>query len=509
MNKSRWLPVWIALLAFEAFLPALANDWVTNWDDGIYLLENAAFRGWERAHLRWMWTAFFSGHYHPLTWMSYALDYQIWGLRPLGFHLTNLLLHSANAAIFFLVSRRSLKSGIAAFWAALFFAVHPLRVESVAWVAERRDLLSGFFLLLSVLAYLRHAEEPSRSRRFLSLSLAAYAASLLSKAMGVTLPAVLLVLDWQPLRRKAWLEKTPYFLLAGAATAAGMAAQSASRGFWTWQQHGLAQRLAQGAYGAVFYLFKTAFPFRLSPLYEMPAKLNPWQMRFLLSGAIVTLISILAWRLRRRQPLWLSAWLSYLIMLAPVCGLLAQFGPQLVADRYSYLPGLAAALLAGAAVSKCRLSAARPAAGALVFGLMILSWRQTAVWKNPETLWTRVLAVEPESALAHNNLGVMLSHQGDLQAAREHFESSLRTNGSCVEARRSAVSGQAQPEIWAQLETNPVCRQASFNLAVNQAARGELTPAIDTLSEIVATEPENRAAAANLARAKQLLRQKP
>ncbi|MDD5655812.1 MAG: tetratricopeptide repeat protein [Elusimicrobia bacterium] len=515
MPKRDWRPLLAAALALAAFLPALRNDWATNWDDGIYLLSNLAWRGFGTAELRWMWTAFFSGHYHPLTWMSYALDYSVWGLRPFGFHLTNLLLHAANAGLFFFVARRLLAAGGAgaaapagAFWAAVFFAVHPLRTESVAWAAERRDLLSGLFLLLSLLAYLRRCAGEGRPRLWLAASLLAYALSLLSKAIGVSLPAVLLLLDWYPLRRplrRVWLEKLPYAALAVAAALVGLAAQYSGRSLWGWHQHGLAQRLAQGAYSAAFYLAKTVWPANLSPLYELRVPFDPAQPRFLLAAAAAILATWLAWRLRRSRPWWLATWLCYLATLTPVCGVLAQYGPQLVADRYSYLACLGPAVLLGAAAARSR---ARWAA-ALAAGLAVLSWRQTGYWRDADALWNRVLAVAPDSAIAHNNLGVLLSRRGELEGARRHFTRALELNGACIEARRALAAGSRDPRLRREIEINPICRNAALNLAANQAARGELAGAISVLREIVATEPGNAKAAANLERALALRHRSP
>src|SRR3989449_5724761 len=239
----RLLPVLIALVTVVPFLPTLDNQFV-NWDDDDNLVENPHYRGLGWTHLRWMWTTFHIGHYAPLTWMTFGLDYLFWGLKPVGYHLSNLLLHAANAAVFYLVARRILGSALsgprergnvglaaAAAFAALLFALHPLRVESVAWATERRDVLSGLFYLLTLLVYLQAGEQGARGRSGYWASVGLFVCALLSKSMAVSLPVVMLILDVYPLRRlggargwwgeparRIYLEKIPFVLLALAAS---------------------------------------------------------------------------------------------------------------------------------------------------------------------------------------------------------------------------------------------------------------------------------------------------
>src|SRR5881296_409007 len=245
-----WLvPALIALVTFAAFLPALQNQFV-NWDDHENFLDNPHYRGLGWTHLRWMWTTHL-GHYIPLTWMTLGLDYLLWGMNPVGYHLTSLLLHAANAVVFFFVVRRILTRAlpslserghalaVSAGFAALVFAIHPLRVESVAWVTERRDVLSGLLYLLTILMYLRAREREERGRGWYWAAVGLFAGALLSKAMAVSVPVVLLILDVYPLRRlggfvgwwseparRIYIEKIPFVLLAAAASAIAVMAQS-------------------------------------------------------------------------------------------------------------------------------------------------------------------------------------------------------------------------------------------------------------------------------------------
>src|SRR5881396_2782205 len=248
-NRSRRLelqhaviPLVIAFSTFAAFLPTLQNQFVS-WDDDKNFLENPHYRGLGWTQLRWMWTTHL-GHYIPLTWMTLGLDYLLWGMNPLGYHLTNLLLHAANAVVFFFVvrriltlallgaSERGLALAVSAGFAALVFAIHPLRVESVAWATERRDVLSGLFYLLTILVYLRACERKERGRWWYWLSVALFGCALLSKSMAVSLPVVLLILNiyplgrlggslgwWSEAARRVYAEKIPFVLLAAAVSA--------------------------------------------------------------------------------------------------------------------------------------------------------------------------------------------------------------------------------------------------------------------------------------------------
>src|SRR5207245_6222931 len=286
----RWLaPSLVALVTRAAFQPTLHNQFV-NWDDDVNFLDNPHYRGLGGAHLRWMWTTFHMAHYIPLTWMTLGMDYVLWGMNPVGYHLTSLLLHVTSAVVFFFLARRlltlalPLASGrghaltVSAGFAALVFAIHPLRVESVAWATERRDVLSGLFYLLTLLSYLGACERGARGRRSYWLSVALCACPLPPKSMAVSLPVVLLILEVYPLRRlggslgwasasarRVYVEKIPFVLLAAAASALALLAQLSSRAMVSVAHLSALDRLAVSAYGLSFYLWKTVVPLNLSP----------------------------------------------------------------------------------------------------------------------------------------------------------------------------------------------------------------------------------------------------
>jgi tetratricopeptide (TPR) repeat protein len=494
------------VVTLATFLPALGNDFV-NWDDYGNLVENPYYRGLGWAQLRWMFTAFHMGHYHPLTWVTFGIDYLLWGMEPFGYHLTNLLLHAANAVLFYLVALRLLalahsarawdfRLDLAAGFAALFFAIHPLRVESVAWVTERRDVLSSFFLLGTVLCYLRAvAAEGAVYRWWIGFAVVLYVLSLLSKAGGMTLPVVLLVLDVYPLRRlvwgrwfepefrRVWIDKVSFLLIACVFGILALLAQQEFGALRPLEKYGFTIRLAQAFFGIVFYLWKTILPTGLSPLYAASAYLDPLSLPFLFSAVLVLGISSVLFALRRRYPATVTAWVCYIVILSPVLGI-AQSGAQFVADRYSYLSTLSWALLAGGSLL-CywgRLPGGR--GGADLFGLVeglavvvlvglgTLTWRQAQVWRDSETLWRHALSIGTESTLAHYNLGIALANRGALDEAIQHL--------------RRAV------------ESSPNNTGAHYNLGVALSSRGDLDGAVEHYREAVRIDPAHVEAHNNL-----------
>jgi Flp pilus assembly protein TadD len=433
--RSHGLGLAIAVVTFTAFTPALWAGFVA-WDDNYNFLDNPHYRGLGWRHLWWVLTTDWSGHWVPLTWLTLSADWAVWGMQPFGYHLTSLVLHAINGAVFFLVAVRLLDRALpgtsavairaGGTVAALVFAIHPLRAESVAWVTERRDVLSGLFYLLTVLTYLYAVEaEPGRRRRWLGLSAAAFVLAMLSKAIVMSLPLVLLVLDVYPLRRlpSRWremtesrfrpvlLEKIPYIAvaLAGALVAVSVAAELKGVA-----QYPLWARPAVFGYNVVFYLWKTVVPYGLSPLYELPRGWDPRDPRLLLglfAPAVVTVV-LVAWR--RRWPAGLAVWSVYVVTLAPVGGLAVHAGPQLAADRYTYLACLGVALLAGGTIGLMlradglRRSLQRLAIGAtaaVLVGLAVLAWQQSAVWHDTISLWQQAVVVDPSCAVCLNGLG--------------------------------------------------------------------------------------------------------
>ena len=392
------------------FLPCVAFPFL-NWDDVVNVAANPRL-SFSAAGLRWMALGSSLGHWHPLTWLTLALDRAVWGPGPFGYHLTNVLLHAASAALLFLLARRLLRpaaaseaaaDGAAAF-AALFWACHPLRVESVAWVTERRDVLSGLFILASLFAYVRSAEEGDGERggSWRRTALAFGAAAMASKVFAIVLPAVLLVLDARLRGRPRWKEKLPWALPASVALGFNLAAQAAGEASVPFSRFGLGARLSQAAYGLAFYLEKSFVPAGLGPLYERSPLLEP--APFVLSAAFVLAAAALLWRGRRRFPWLAQAALAYFLFALPALGLFKS-GRMSAADRYSYLPGIPLALLAGAAVARsARRRGPALAAFGLVLALCVLTLAQLPVWSSDAALWTRACEVSPLSYFARLKL---------------------------------------------------------------------------------------------------------
>ncbi|HVT58796.1 MAG TPA: tetratricopeptide repeat protein [Thermoanaerobaculia bacterium] len=442
-HVSLYLALGLALLTVIAFRGGLRNGFV-NYDDPEYVTESAPVRaGLTAAGLRWAATAVVASNWHPVTLLSHMLDCQLYGLDPRGHHLTSLLLHLASTLLLFEFLRRATGRQLPSAAVAALFAVHPTHVESVAWIAERKDVLCGFFWMLTLVAYHHYVRRPTLWR-YLAVALAC-ALSLAAKPMAVTLPFVLLLLDYWPLGRlgavrapsaassakRLWIEKLPLVLLAAATAAVALetqriplAANAATP---------LPLRLANALTSYVAYLGKALYPVDLAVIYPLHFGFHGALPIGRTAAALALLLAIsLAAAWARRAPYLLVGWLWYLGTLVPVIGIV-QAGRQAMADRYTYLPaiGIYLALAWGVAdlAAHRRLSARWRAglAAATVAVLALLTWassRQTAVWADSITLFRHALAVE-ESYPAHANLADALAAAGDRAAAAAHFRAAL------------------------------------------------------------------------------------
>lgn len=453
----------VVAAAFVAFLPALAPDFV-NWDDPGTLLDNPHYRGLGPHQLVWMFTTFHRGHYMPLSWLTLGWDFILWEMSAWGYHLTNLLLHAATALTFYFLALRLLRFALdprpplsnplpqggrgpgdaatrlrlAAAAAAIFFAVHPLRAESVAWITERRDVLSGLFSVAAALAYVKAVSEGPRRAGFFWGSVALFACALLSKSIAVTLPATLLVLDVYPLRRlggaagwrrwHVWAEKLPFLALAGAAATVAFLALLPLGNARSLTEMSALVRLVLALYSQAFYLVKTVWPTALSPLYPFPLDITYHHLAIAAAG------TLLAGAALRIAPAWSATWAVYSLTLLPVSGIFHN-GPQAVADRYSYLACLPWALWVGAAVAwrprrapvhRAVALALRTLVVATLLGLGALTWSQAGIWHDSIALWTHALAVNPDSRDAHGYLGKAYDEAGLAAGAVAHYAEAAR-----------------------------------------------------------------------------------
>jgi protein O-mannosyl-transferase len=443
-------PLGVAALTFACFSRVLANGFVS-FDDPVVFVQNPHIREISAGTLAWMFTTVYVAIYQPLTWLLYAVDFQFWGLDPTGYHLTALLLHSGNAALMYLTLRQLLAclsrgpdaGGVAAASAAagaLFFSLHPLRVEPVAWASARGQMQAAVFTFLTLLAYLRAQREPAARGRWLALSAGAFLVCMLTKTLAIALPAVLLLIDHFVLRRFArepWrrvlLEKLPFAAISGLALGLAFLDKglTGSLGMTGAIPHGPVERLIQAGYGLSFYLVKTLLPMSLSPLYPLERQLVDREPLYLAGAAASLLLTVALLALRRRWPGLLGAWLAYLALVAPVLGF-TQSGPQLVADRYTYHSCMPFAVLLAFGLQRLALRLRPAGRRALAAGVALallglggMSYHQTRIWHDGETLWRRAVALDPESPLLHLFLANSLREDGRFEPALPEYSRAL------------------------------------------------------------------------------------
>ncbi|HJR02908.1 MAG TPA: tetratricopeptide repeat protein [Methylomirabilota bacterium] len=438
MIRRGLVPLVVAVLTAAAFVPTLSGSFL-NWDDNVNFLDNPAYRGLDRAHVRWAFTSVSFGHYIPLTRLTWSLNWVLGGMNPWGYHLANVLLHAANAILFYVVARRLLAGAIAdgaqagrrapdlcaaAAIAALVFGMHPLRVEPVAWITGRPDLLCAAFALLTAWIYLRAVETGGPARPGLvGIAALTLAAALLSKGAALPFVGALLLLDVYPLRRlrrlgarPLLLEKLPLLLVTLAGAGAIIYALRQGAVLTQVSEYSGLARLAAAAHSFLVAPFRMIWPAALSPLHELPARIDPLEPRF--AGALlgVVLVTAALIRLRHRWPGGLAAWTFSVLMLAPTSVVMRQ-GADLAPDRYTYLSGMGFAVLVGGGalrvIQLVRRGAltgfvGRSAAIAGVIALVSLgvtSWSYGQVWRDSETLWRWAVEVDPDCSVCHGKLG--------------------------------------------------------------------------------------------------------
>lgn len=511
-----WRWTWAVCLALAAITFAVFGQTVdhqfVNFDDAIYVVNNSIVsRGLTWKGAAQVFTGLNSGNWHPLTMLSHMLDCQIYGLHPAGHHLSNVLLHAAAAIALFLV----LRSMTGAFWRSAFvaavFAIHPLRVESVAWVAERKDVLSGLFFSLTIGAYVHYARRPWSSANYALIAFV-YALGLMCKPMLVTLPLVLLVLDFWPLQRlrppflrRRIAEKLPLLALAALVCAATLQAQS--KAIHAAEIYSIPARLANALISSIIYLRQIFWPSGLAVLYPFPRNGTP-AGEIVLAGVLFLGISTLVWRERGARPWLLAGWAWYLVMLIPVAGII-QVGRQGHADRYTYLPQIGISIAVTWLVAEWRLR--RAFLGSLIVGviavLMAVAWKQTTYWQDSVTLWTRALACTTDNETAHNNLGTALLDEGKPEEAQRQFEIALKLwpeypfanfNLGMAQLRKGEVD-DAIAHFLLCLKTAPNYADAHFRLGDALRQKGQINEAIAEYQRALDLRPDLAEAENNLA----------
>jgi tetratricopeptide (TPR) repeat protein len=513
---SRWtvcgVCFFLAAITLMVFSPALHSKFV-NFDDNIYVYQNPeVISGLNLKSIEWAFTHAVSDNWHPLTMMSHMLDCQLYGLNPGWHHLTSLLLHTAAVIGLFLVLRKL--TGVlwpSAFVAAVF-AVHPLRVESVAWVSERKDVLSGLFFMLTLAAYGHYVRNPKSIKRYLVVMLV-FALGLMSKPMLITTPFVLLLLDYWPLRRfeqpasnSNWIprrlivEKIPLLLLSSVFCVVTILVQRET--IKPMVTLPLLMRIGNALVSYTVYLGQMFYPLNLAVFYPYPVNgLALWKI--LLALLTLTAVSMIAFHWRRKYPCLLVGWLWYLGMLVPVIGLV-QVGEQAHADRYTYLPQIGLYLMVAYGVAdlfarwRFRLLFLGSLSILVVSVLIFCARIQVSYWKDSQTLWTHALAVTSGNYDAYNNLGNTLLRMGQVDEAIADFQNAIKFQHGFASAHynlgnallQKGESDEAIASFQKALEIDPTKVEAENNLGIALAGKGLLAEAITHYQRALKINPD-------------------
>jgi tetratricopeptide (TPR) repeat protein len=521
--SDRWtvpgVCIFLAAVIWVVFGQTLGHDFV-NFDDDDYVYENPVVqKGLTWEGFRWALTYGNIGHWHPLTWVSHMLDCQFYGLNPGGHHLTNVLLHTAAAILLFLVLRRMTGALWRSAFVAAVFAIHPLRAESVAWVAERKDVLSAVFFMLTLGAYVRYVRRPPSMIRYGAVVLL-FALGLLSKNMLVTMPFVLLLLDYWPLNRfsgfstqvllRRVAEKIPLFVLTVAScVTTALVPEKVPAG----DSLSFALRMENAVVSYVTYLWQMIHPLGLACLYPNPANYLPlWQV----AGALGLLLAIsgVVFAFRKTHPYLVVGWLWYLGMMIPVIGIV-QISYYAHADRYTYLPQIGLyLLLTWAAADLCagwrhRRVVLGGCSTVILVALIFCARVQTSHWRNSESLWTHTLACTSDNYFAHNNLGEALIQKGSVDEAIAHFQKALQINPDYAEAYynlgeallKKGNVDEAIAHFQKALQINPDFAEAHNNLGEALIQKGSVDEAIAHFQKALQINPDYAEAHNNLGEA--------
>jgi Tfp pilus assembly protein PilF len=504
-NGRRTLVVCLLLtVVVLVFYNSVIHNGFLNYDDDGYITANPHMRaGLTWATVKWAFTAYDKANWHPLTWLSHALDCQLFGLNPTGHHYVNVLLHAADAVLLFLLLQAVTGFTWRSLMVAALFALHPINVESVAWAAERKNVLSMLFFLLALYAYDWYARRPGVVRYAAVAFL--FVLSLLCKPQVIALPFLLLLWDYWPLGRigtpifvsailanrevsagnlprfsSAWLvlEKVPLLLLSAASAVITMQAQKAGGAVKPFSQYSLPLRIETALISYVRYLGKAFWPSKLVALYPHPTKLYPaWQV----GAAVLLLLLVTIWVIRARNQRYLAVgWFWFLGSMVPMIGLI-QVGSQALADRYAYIPFIGLFLMVTWLVADWakahRISArwlAIPAVSCLLV-LGILTYRQVGYWHDTESFWQRALALTQDNYIAHDTLGGFLASQGRTEEAAAHFRAALAIRADDLPANLNlGTYEQGRGNLPAAIERYRVVALYTGDLELRAAAYGNL-----------------------------------
>jgi hypothetical protein len=545
----RYFVYFIIFITFLCYHGVLKGHFV--WDDHYALVTNNNYRGFSYSSILWMFTTFYDGNYHPLSWASFALDYEFWGMNPPGYHATSLFIHCVNAMIFFYLSMQFIRTifkepysdnnnmilFICAAFGTLFFATHPLRVENVAWLSARADLLCAAFYMLSISFYIKYVSTPSGDktiRYFLSVFFCAL--SLLSRAWGMTLPIILIIMDLFPLKRirlgeqkktfDVWLliEKIPFLVLSISSGVLAFLAKSEQAKMPDLTQHGIIDRISQSVYGLCFYVWKTLAPLKLSPLYRLENNFNILEFKYIFCIFIFAVVIFILFLTRKRSRGLTTLFGCYAVIVSPVLGLI-QAGPQIAADRYTYISTMPFGILAstGFYYIWIRLKDRKSIFFRIFISLIVLScislfftlsFRQVRIWQNDFSLWTHVISIDPECETAYWNRGIYFRNNRYFAATLSDFSSVIRLNPDNKTAYNDRgvmkyylgdLSG-ALNDFNIAIKLAPNDAGAYANRGIIYATQKEWVKAIHSIEKAIQNSPENDIYQKELARLQESLK---
>jgi len=525
------------LICLVLVLATLAVYWqvkhfsFVNYDDQLFVEDNYHVqRGLTWENVAWAFTdaTKYSGYWAPVTWLSFLIDYEINGKAAGGYHLTNVLFHAANTILLFFFLKQSTGSHWRSGFVAALFALHPLHVESVAWVTERKDVLSTFFWMLALICYGAYARNPGRKKMYLFVLLL-FSFGLMAKPMLVTLPFVFLLLDYWPLSRVNFgrhpacagsggkrsaisliVEKTPFFLIVFQICVVTYIMQEIAGALAPLDSYPISVRIANALVSYSYYILKTLWPVNLAVPYPHPGMPSGWQI----AGAVVFAggISFLSIRLAQEKPWFLVGWFWYIGTLIPVIGLV-QMGSYGMADRYTYIPLIGLFIIIAWGVPE--LIANRPyktmwlatLSTIILIILMAVTEKQVRLWENSFSLFKHAITVTSNNFVAHSNLGLALAGRGRIDDALHHYREAIRIQPNYSIAYNNlgvalAERGQAEDAIWnfrKALRLKPDYAQAHYNLGVALAKKGQTDDAIRSFLEALRFEPDSEETHNNLA----------
>ncbi|MBU2055906.1 MAG: tetratricopeptide repeat protein [Proteobacteria bacterium] len=521
----------LTAIVLALYWPVTGYEFIA-MDDNMYVVENPDIqKGLSRQGISWAMTTLYTTNWHPLTWLSLMADYELYGLNAAGYHVSSLLLHILNTLLLFLVLRRMTGETWKCLTVAALFGVHPLNIESVAWIAERKNLLSTFFWFLTLFAYVRYVEREGWLRYLQALFL--FALGLMAKPMLVTLPLVLLLLDYWPLRRfspvhrccgegfsesvndgsilrRLLKEKIPFFLLSLCSALITLYAAKTGGAVRTIADLPLSGRIGNALIAYISYLEKMIWPVDLAIFYPYPTSRPVWKFAAVLLS--LTAVTVFVAFKREKHPYLAAGWFWYLITLLPVIGIV-QVGFQSMANRYTYVPLVGIFILIAWGVPELLRTQIRrwclPAAAvALILILSFSTWAQLPHWRNSETAFRHALRVTEDNYIAHTGMGDVWLRRGDFQRARLHYLESLRIKPGYAEARNNLAVILMKEGRWEEaaegfreaLKHKPELAEAHNNLGAALASQGKFREAAVHFARALELKPGYAVAKGNLAK---------